>query len=29
MALYGKKVDDKVTITTPKGDIHYTVVAVG
>lgn len=29
MALYGKKVDDKVTIATPKGDIHYTVVAVG
>jgi transcription elongation factor GreA len=29
MALYGKKVDDKVTITTPKGDINYTVVAVG
>lgn len=29
MALYGKKVDEKVTITTPKGDIHYTVVAVG
>ena len=29
MALYGKKVDDKVTIATPKGDINYTVVAVG
>lgn len=29
MALYGKRVDDKVTITTPKGDINYTVVAVG
>lgn len=29
MALYGKKVDDKVTISTPKGDINYTVVAVG
>jgi transcription elongation factor GreA len=29
MALYGKKVDDKVTITTPKGDIHYTVVSIG
>ena len=28
MALYGKKVDDKVTITTPTGDITYTVVAV-
>jgi len=29
MALYGKKVDDKVTITTPKGDISYTIVSVG
>lgn len=29
MALYGKKVDDKVTITTPKGDISYSVVSVG
>ena len=29
MALYGKKVDDKVTISTPKGDIHYTVVSIG
>lgn len=29
MALYGKKVDDKVTIATPKGDISYTIVAVG
>ncbi len=29
MALYGKKVDDKVTITTPKGDITYTVIAIG
>lgn len=29
MALYGKKVDDKVTIETPKGDINYTVVAIG
>ena len=29
MALFGKKVDDKVTITTPKGDINYTVVSVG
>lgn len=28
MALYGKKVDDKITITTPKGDISYTVIAV-
>ncbi len=28
MALYGKKVDDKITITTPKGDISYTVVAI-
>jgi len=29
MALYGKKVDDKVTISTPKGDISYTIVSVG
>lgn len=29
MALYGKKVDDKVTIETPKGNISYTVVSVG
>lgn len=29
MALYGKKVNDEVTITTPKGDITYTVVSVG
>ncbi len=29
MALYGKKVDDNVTITTPKGDISYTIVSVG
>ncbi len=29
MALYGKKVDDHVTITTPKGDISYTIVSVG
>ena len=29
MALYGKKVDDKVTIETPKGSISYTIVAVG
>ena len=29
MALYGKKVDDQVTITTPKGDISYTIVSVG
>lgn len=29
MALYGKRVDDKVTIATPKGDISYTIVAVG
>ena len=28
MALYGKKVDDKVTISTPKGDTDYTVVSV-
>lgn len=29
VALFGKKVDDKVTITTPKGDISYTIVSVG
>lgn len=29
MALYGKKVNDEVTITTPKGDISYTIVSVG
>lgn len=29
MALYGKKVDDKVTIETPKGDISYTIVSIG
>ena len=29
MALYGKKVGDKVTITTPKGDITYSIVSVG
>ena len=29
MALYGKKVDDKVTISTPKGDISYTIVSIG
>lgn len=29
MALYGKKVDDTVTITTPKGDISYTIVSIG
>ena len=29
MALYGKKVNDEVTITTPKGDIAYTVISVG
>lgn len=29
MALYGKKVDEKVTIATPKGDISYTIVSVG
>lgn len=29
MALYGKKVDDKVTIETPKGSISYTIVSVG
>ena len=29
MALYGKKVDDKVVISTPKGDTTYTVVSIG
>jgi len=29
MALYGKKVEDKVTITTPKGNISYSIVSVG
>lgn len=29
VALFGKKVDDKVTISTPKGDISYTIVSVG
>jgi len=29
MALFGKRVDDKVTITTPKGDISYSIVSVG
>lgn len=29
MALYGKKVDDNVTISTPKGDISYTIVSIG
>ena len=29
MALYGKKEGDKVTISTPKGDIAYTIVSVG
>lgn len=29
VALFGKKVDDKVTITTPKGDISYTIVSIG
>lgn len=28
MALYGKKVGDKVTITTPKGETSYEVVSV-
>lgn len=28
MALYGKKVDDKVKISTPKGDVEYTVTAI-
>jgi transcription elongation factor GreA len=29
MALYGKKVDEEVTITTPKGDTTYVIVSVG
>lgn len=29
MALYGKNVNDKITISTPKGDISYTIVSVG
>ncbi len=29
MALYGKKVDDKVTISAPKGDTTYTIVSIG
>ncbi len=28
MALFGKKVDDKVTIDTPKGSITYTIVSI-
>lgn len=28
VALMGKKVGDKATVTTPKGDIHYSIVAV-
>lgn len=28
MALFGKKVDDKVTISTPKGNTTYTIVAI-
>ena len=28
MALHGKKVDDTVVITTPKGEITYTVVSI-
>ncbi|NCO10337.1 transcription elongation factor GreA [Candidatus Saccharibacteria bacterium] len=28
MALYGKKVDDKVTISTPKGNVTYTIVSI-
>lgn len=28
-ALHGKKVNDTVTITTPKGEIVYTVIAIG
>jgi len=29
MALYGKKEGDTVTISTPKGDISYSIVSVG
>lgn len=29
VALMGKKVGEKVTITTPKGDIHYEIVKIG
>lgn len=29
LALYGKKVGDKVTISTPKGDTTYSIVSVG
>ncbi len=29
MALYGKKVDEKVTITAPRGDTTYTIVSIG
>jgi transcription elongation factor GreA len=28
VALFGKKVDDEVTITTPKGDITYKIVTI-
>jgi transcription elongation factor GreA len=28
MALYRKKVDDKVTISTPKGNVTYTIVSI-
>jgi transcription elongation factor GreA len=28
VALMGKKVGDKATVTTPKGDINYSIVAV-
>lgn len=28
-ALMGKKVGDKATVSTPKGDIHYSIVSVG
>jgi transcription elongation factor GreA len=28
MALYGKKVDDEITITTPKGDTTYKIVSI-
>ncbi len=29
VALFGKKVDDSVTISTPKGDVTYTVSQIG
>lgn len=29
VALFGKKVDDKATISTPKGDVTYTITQIG